>query len=160
MVCRHGVIGPFHPLLPRRPFGRSQESQKQKNGINGFQARAAIAHKKNNRNPTFPRHAGSHERPRPPLRRCFSCGHNEIIEAAPRLINREYSNGAGLDAPPLALTYLGGINANPVGALWTYTCRQCGLSQWVVAKPAEVPIGPAHGTRLIGGGGPPAGPFR
>jgi hypothetical protein len=46
----------------------------------------------------------------------------------------------------------------PLGALWTYTCRQCGLTQWVVAKPAEVPIGPEHGTRLVTGPAPQ--PFR
>jgi predicted RNA-binding Zn-ribbon protein involved in translation (DUF1610 family) len=79
---------------------------------------------------------------------CPSCGHNEIIEASPG------SSSAGTHLG-LALYRLVSPPVVPelpsAGELWTYTCRRCGLTQWVVARPAEVLIGPEYKTRLITG---------
>jgi hypothetical protein len=82
---------------------------------------------------------------------CPSCQHNEIIEANPRQVHANVYAG---QSAPLALAHEAAgpgmiIPDRPLGVLWSYTCRQCGLTQWVAAKPTEVPIGAEHGTRLI-----------
>ncbi len=94
---------------------------------------------------------------------CLSCNHNEIIEASPVTFNDTAKNA---DGNPLGLAHatyrsMGFLcmkQENPFGRLFTYTCRRCGLTQWVAAKPEDVPIGPEHGTRIITGA--PAQPFR
>lgn len=37
------------------------------------------------------------------------------------------------------------------GNLRVYVCRSCGYAQWFAVAAAEIPIGEAHGTRLIRG---------
>jgi hypothetical protein len=93
---------------------------------------------------------------------CPSCDHNEIIEASPGTYDSIAAN-AGYVPLGLAQHQKAGFRekegrGHPFGQLWTYTCRRCGLTQWVASKPEDVPIGPEHGTRLISG--PPPQPFR
>lgn len=90
---------------------------------------------------------------------CPSCGHNEVIEATPQEEGREG------DEEPLALArgpkgraLMMRVEGEKVGQLTTYTCRQCGLTQWVADRPDQVPIGEEYGTRLIAGPAPQ--PFR
>ncbi len=56
---------------------------------------------------------------------CPLCQHNEIIEQTqPRY---------------------------PMGTFKVYSCRRCGYSQTFLDKPASVPIGPDHRTRILRG---------
>lgn len=35
------------------------------------------------------------------------------------------------------------------GGIFSYTCRRCGYTQLFVQNPADVPVSPAHHTKLI-----------
>jgi predicted nucleic-acid-binding Zn-ribbon protein len=56
---------------------------------------------------------------------CPLCEHNEVIEQ----VQPRYPNGV----------------------FQVYSCRRCGYSQWFLANPSAVEIGPQHRTRIVRG---------
>jgi predicted nucleic-acid-binding Zn-ribbon protein len=85
--------------------------------------------------------------------RCPVCGHNEVVEAEP------LEFGARGTSDRMAVAYDGkdGVMGfqprkdQPFGALRSYTCRSCGLTQWYADAPETIPIAQNQGTRLIRG---------
>lgn len=91
---------------------------------------------------------------------CALCQHNEIIEAQALEFSGEFSR------PYLkAITYSKMPTLNrpqvdmPHGPLYTYTCKQCGYTQWFARDPETIPVDPDHRTRIIEGA-PKNGPYR
>jgi hypothetical protein len=84
---------------------------------------------------------------------CPHCRHNQIIQSAPVTfvlrgdVPKPLSAAAGVDPAQLP------------GALNIFICRRCGFTQWFAFAPAEIPLGPQFGTRLIQGSAD-NGPYR
>ncbi len=82
---------------------------------------------------------------------CPQCRHNEIIQSAPVTFT---------EAGPKPLLASAGVDpSRPPGALNIFICRRCGFAQWFAFAPAEIPVGPEFGTRLIHGS-VDSGPYR
>jgi predicted nucleic-acid-binding Zn-ribbon protein len=76
---------------------------------------------------------------------CPLCGHNEIIEARPRVV----TGGLFIAVAP---------GSPGVGNVWSYSCRRCDYTQLFAQETAKLPIGAEHGTRIVMGPAPE--PFR
>ena len=77
---------------------------------------------------------------------CPLCGHHEIVQAWPT-----YPGDDGNDLPLAEAhskrSWTGGITM--YGPMSTFTCLQCGFTQWFAAAPENIPIGGEFNTALL-----------
>ena len=76
---------------------------------------------------------------------CPQCRHHEIIQSAPVT----FVVAEGHPRPLMAA--VGSDPSRFAGVLNVFICRRCGFTQWFAFAPADIPLGPEFGTRLIQG---------
>jgi hypothetical protein len=105
---------------------------------------------------------------------CAKCNHGELVRALVRELTTTPGEYGQRETVPMAVTYApllkesfwsgapkgahGVIPGQPAGTLEMYVCRKCGFTEWYCRDPSAIPIGPEHGTELVGVAG--EGPYR
>ena len=79
---------------------------------------------------------------------CALCGHDEVVAcpASSRGYKSSYNRVVAAVVDPGFFSF-----NREVGAVTLYACRKCGFAQTFVEAPEAIPIGEAHGTKLVSG---------
>lgn len=76
---------------------------------------------------------------------CPLCQHGQVLESWPADWN---GGSANRIAAANSISTWGRVTDH--GPMAAYICLRCGYTQWFTANPAEIPVGPEFGTRILG----------